>query len=83
LERRIQEHNDGTEGAAYTKARRPVQLKWSKECVDRVHACREEYAIKQLRKSQKLILIGDAQKPEKVPRAKNSLSVKKKTQTKE
>jgi putative endonuclease len=57
--RRVKEHNSGTagKGAKCTSARRPVQLVYSEECEDRSTASKREWAIKQLSRSQKLLLI--------------------------
>jgi putative endonuclease len=56
LNKRIRVHNAGT-GAKYTKARRPVKLVWSQEHTDKQSAMKQEYAIKQLSRQEKLDLI--------------------------
>ena len=56
LERRITAHNDGR-GAKYTKSRRPVRLRYSEPAADRKNASQREYAIKSLRKAEKMRLI--------------------------
>jgi len=58
--RRVQEHNSGTagKGAKCTSARRPVALVYSEECMDRSTASKREWVIKQLSRSQKLLLVG-------------------------
>lgn len=56
LDRRITAHNDGR-GAKYTKSRRPVRLRFSEPAADRKNASRREYAIKSLRKAEKMRLI--------------------------
>ena len=56
LERRITAHNDGR-GAKYTKSRRPVRLRFSEPAADRKNASQREYAIKSLRKAEKMRLI--------------------------
>ena len=56
LDRRITAHNDGR-GAKYTKSRRPVRLRYSEPAADRKNASRREYAIKSLRKAEKMRLI--------------------------
>lgn len=58
LKRRINEHNDSKLGAKYTKARRPVELVYSKEFTDRSTAMIEEARIKKLTRSEKLNFIG-------------------------
>lgn len=55
--RRIDEHNAGrTPGARYTRGRRPVQLAYAEEAVNRSTAASREAAIKQLDRSCKLAL---------------------------
>lgn len=54
--RRLAEHN-GKRGAAYTRARRPVQLAYTEPAADRSAALRREWAIKQLNRTEKLDLI--------------------------
>ena len=56
LDKRIAAHNDGR-GAKYTKSRRPVRLRYSELTADRKHASQREYAIKSLRKAEKMQLI--------------------------
>ena len=56
LDRRITAHNDGR-GAKYTKSRRPVRLRYSELAADRKNASQREYAIKSLRKAEKMRLI--------------------------
>jgi putative endonuclease len=56
LQQRIDCHNAGR-GAAYTRARRPVRLRWSEEVPDRSAALRREWAIKQLDRREKIQLM--------------------------
>ena len=56
LDKRITAHNDGR-GAKYTKSRRPVRLRFSEPAADRKNASQREYAIKSLRKAEKMRLI--------------------------
>lgn len=56
LERRVKEHNNSKVGAKYTKARRPVELIYSKTFDDRSAASVEEARIKKLSRSEKLDL---------------------------
>ena len=56
LGKRITAHNDGR-GAKYTKSRRPVKLRYSEPAADRKNASQREYAIKSLRKAEKIQLI--------------------------
>lgn len=56
--RRIAEHNgEGRAGARYTRARRPVKLVYQEEAEDRSAAGQREYAIKQLSRLEKQLLI--------------------------
>ena len=63
LEKRLDAHNSG-KGAKYTKTRRPVTLAYYEEFETKELAMKREYAIKQLRKKEKLKLI-DTQSIEK------------------
>lgn len=56
LEKRIKDHNDG-KGAKYTKTRRPVELVYHEEFETKEEAMKREYAIKQLTRTQKILLI--------------------------
>lgn len=56
LSARIRAHNAGT-GAKYTRGRGPVELVYTEELPSHGDALRREYAIKQLKKEQKLALI--------------------------
>ena len=56
LERRINEHNDGT-GAKYTRHRRPVKLVYSEPASNRSAAIKRELAIKRLTTDRKRKLI--------------------------
>ena len=59
IEKRVDEHNNSSKGAKYTKARRPVRLVYSECLEDRSSASKREYEIKQLSRREKLQLIGD------------------------
>lgn len=56
LERRVKTHNNG-KGAKYTKSRLPVELVYFEEYEDKIEAMKREYAIKQLKRKDKLMLI--------------------------
>lgn len=56
LEKRIATHNKG-KGAKYTRARLPVELVYSEEFEDKIEAQKREYAIKKLKRNEKLKLI--------------------------
>lgn len=58
LERRVQEHNASKLGARYTKARRPVELVYSETCATWSEALKREWALKKLKRSEKLELVG-------------------------
>lgn len=59
VSRRVAEHNSGTagKGAKCTSARRPVTLVHSEECIDRSDASKREWAIKQLSRKEKNLLL--------------------------
>lgn len=63
LERRLEAHNSG-KGAKYTKTRRPVTLAYYEAFETKQQAMKREYAIKQLRKEEKLKLIDEQQMDE-------------------
>lgn len=54
--RRWHQHLMGN-GAKYMKAHRPVELVYVETHIDRSAACKREYAIKKLSKSEKELLI--------------------------
>lgn len=56
LEKRVDEHNKG-KGAKYTRTRRPVELVYYEEFATKQEAMKREYAIKQLKREEKLKLI--------------------------
>ncbi|MTT32969.1 GIY-YIG nuclease family protein [Terrilactibacillus sp. BCM23-1] len=56
IEKRIQVHESG-KGAKYTRSRLPVQLVYKETLKTKSEAMKREYAIKQLRRKQKLDLI--------------------------
>lgn len=56
LEERMKSHNKGT-GAKYTRSRLPVRLVYYEVFATKQEAMKREYAIKQLAKRDKLILI--------------------------
>jgi putative endonuclease len=53
-ERRLREHNTSSKGAAYTRARRPVEICALWPCEDQSEAASAEAAFKQLTRDQKL-----------------------------
>ena len=56
LEKRVKAHSNG-KGAKYTKARLPIELVYFEEYENKIDAMRREYAIKQLKRKEKLMLI--------------------------
>ncbi len=57
LKRRLKEHNASTQGAKYTRGRRPLQLVYSTKMLHKSAAQKEEYRIKKLSKAEKLNII--------------------------
>ena len=57
LKKRISRHNDSDLGAKYTKSRRPVELVYSRRCMNRSTALRAEARIKQFSRTKKLALM--------------------------
>lgn len=64
LEKRVGLHNSG-KGAKYTRSRRPVELVYYEMYEDRREAMRREYAIKQLTREKKQMLIRDGERTER------------------
>ena len=56
LQKRVDDHNAG-KGAKYTKSRLPVELVYHEIFETKEEAMRREYAIKQLKRSEKELLI--------------------------
>jgi len=57
LEDRVHKHNHTKAGAKYTRARRPVVLRYSEECDSFATARAREAEIKRLKKPAKLALL--------------------------
>jgi len=57
LEKRIKTHNEAKTGAKYTKARRPVALKYFEKLPTLSEALKREIEIKKLTRRQKLSII--------------------------
>lgn len=57
IEKRIQEHNNGKDGAKYTRSRRPVRLVYAETCSDLSQALQREARIKRLSRGKKVELI--------------------------
>lgn len=58
VEKRLKQHNESKQGARYTKARRPVTLRYTEILATRGEALRREYELKKLTREQKLALVG-------------------------
>lgn len=56
LKKRLAAHSSG-HGAKYTKARLPVSLVYTEPAASKEEAMKREYAIKQLTRAQKNVLI--------------------------
>lgn len=67
LERRVREHNAG-KGAKYTKSRRPVVLAYYETFDTKQEAMSREYAIKRMKRKEKLKLVDADGNPARLPR---------------
>ncbi|MDA4117149.1 MAG: GIY-YIG nuclease family protein [Thaumarchaeota archaeon] len=56
LDRRVKEHDSGN-GGKFTRSRRPVTVVYKEESKSRSEALRREYAIKKMRRKEKLALV--------------------------
>ena len=59
INRRLNEHNYGSRSAKYTRSRRPVKLRYTKEYKNQSQASRAEYKFKKLTRKRKLEIIND------------------------
>jgi len=57
LERRLCEHNKGSKGSKYVRARRPAKIVYSERSENRSTAQSREYKIKKMKRYEKLELI--------------------------
>lgn len=57
IQKRLKAHNEGSDGAKYTKAKRPVVLVYYEGFATKEEAMRREYQIKQLTRKEKLKLM--------------------------
>ena len=62
-QKRLAEHNNGANGAKYTRSRRPVSLAYQEELPSRSTASSREYQLKKLSRQQKLQLISACSEP--------------------
>jgi len=65
LEKRLLEHNNGPNGAKYTRSRRPVMLVYSEEAASRSAATSREYHIKKLTRSRKGQLVAQSNRQDR------------------
>lgn len=63
IDRRLNEHNHGSNGARYTRARRPVRLVYSETCTSRSQAQQQEYRLRKLPRREKLALVAPSGNP--------------------
>lgn len=56
LIKRLAKHNGG-KGAKYTRVRRPVVLRYSRECATKSEAMKWEFYLKQLSREEKITFI--------------------------
>ena len=56
MERRLQQHNDGT-GARYTRSRRPVRVRYQETCESRSAALLRECSLRLLSRKEKEALL--------------------------
>ena len=54
---RVEVHNTSLQGSKYTRARRPVQLRYVETCPNRSVAQKREYVIRTLTRAHKTALI--------------------------
>ena len=59
LEKRIEAHNSGKDGARYTRSRRPVTLVYSEQVESKSAAAKLEYQLKKLPRLKKIRFIKD------------------------
>ncbi len=59
LKRRVEEHNTSPKGAKYTRARRPVVLRYSEPFQTRSEACVREAQLKKCDRAGKVLLVGN------------------------
>ncbi len=59
VQKRLKEHNTSEKAAKYTRVRRPLKLVYTQELPTRSEALKREYAIKKLKREEKLRLINN------------------------
>lgn len=60
VEKRFLQHQSG-KGAKYTRGRAPLELVYREECGSHSDALKREYAVKALKREEKLLLIGKSE----------------------
>ena len=65
---RLEVHRSGI-GAKYTRSRGPLELAYAQCCGDKVSALQREYAIKQLKRSEKAVLCEQWENEQKNPQS--------------
>lgn len=64
LERRLRAHSRG-QGAKYTRGRGPLKLRYQETVPDKSTALKREFALKRLRKADKLAIIAENERKNK------------------
>lgn len=60
VEKRFSQHQCG-KGAKYTRGRSPLELVYREECGSHSDALKREYAVKALKREEKMLLIGKSE----------------------
>ena len=60
VQKRFLQHQSG-KGAKYTRGRAPLELVYREECGSHSDALKREYAVKALKREEKLLLIGKSE----------------------
>ena len=67
IERRLKEHNEcNKKGAKYTRVRRPVNLAYAEQQLNRQQASRREYQLKKYNKKKKEQLVSSFTTPTEI-----------------
>lgn len=60
VEKRFSQHQSG-KGAKYTRGRSPLELVYREKCGSHSDALKREYAVKALKREEKMLLIGKSE----------------------
>lgn len=60
VEKRFLQHQSG-KGAKYTRGRAPLELVYREKCSSHSDALKREYAVKALKREEKLLIIGKSE----------------------